>query len=149
MKHRSTGLKFELDGQREENISNLQLARLFNKYFDVSGGNIGQAMYYWISNIKKVEAKLLKIQPPLSLNDFSLDTLKMDWLVILQQFIFHYRLTPARLERILGTDRKIFDHSIQFLKRSGLVQEFQKDILEISPYIQPLVNKRLLEMGML
>jgi len=149
LRHRSTGLKFELAGQREENISNLQLARLFNKYFDVSGGNIGQAMHYWISNIKKVEPKLLKIQLPVNLNDFTLNNLNMEWLIILQQFELHGQLSRARLGRILGSDLNAADQAILYLKRSGLIQEIQNDILVINPYSQSIVHRRLVEMGML
>ena len=148
LRHRSTGLKFELRGQKEENISNLQLARLFNKYFDISGGNIGQAMYYWMSNITKVEPRLLRIKTPVSFSIHNLNKLSMEWLVLLQQFVLHYQLTPDRLERILSTGQNEVDQSIQFLKRCGLIQEFPKGILRISPYVQPVVYKRLEEMGM-
>ena len=36
LRHRSSGFKFELDKQGEDEISNLRLANLFNSHFDIS-----------------------------------------------------------------------------------------------------------------
>ncbi|MBU3950165.1 MAG: amino acid permease [Proteobacteria bacterium] len=149
LRHRSTGLKFQFGKQNEDSISNFRLARLFNNYFDISNGNIGQAIHYWISNIVKVNPLLIDIRTPIIANNQALKKLNTDWLIILQQFMLHKHLTSKRMEQLLGIEKNETGLMIQSLMRSGLIQEIQPEIMQISPYIQPLITKYLDEMDLL
>lgn len=149
LRHRSTGLKFQLGKQNEDLISNFRLAGLFNKYFDISNGNVGQAMHYWISNIIKVNPLAIDIRNPIVINNQALKKLNIDWLIILQQFMLHKHLSTARLKQLLDTDEDKKTLMIQFVKRSGLISEIRPGIMQISPYIQPLISKCLEEMDLL
>ncbi|MFC2088393.1 hypothetical protein ACFLSX_02245 [Calditrichota bacterium] len=149
LRHRSSGLKFEFDGHPEDSISNLRLARLFNKYFDISEGNIGQAIHYWISNITKVKSQLLYIQNPVSVSDKVLNKINKDWLLIMQQFMLHKHLSSERLSRIMGDGSSTLLQLLISFRRSGLIQDIQPDVFQISPYIQPIITKRLSEMDLL
>ena len=148
LRHRSSGLTFELDNHAEEDVSKLRLAKLFNKYFDITDGNIGQAMHYWISNIKRVQSRTLYITTPIDVNDITIDKLDSDWLIILQQFMLHKHLTPERFERIPGSNGTTDMTLLESLKRSGLIRESQPGVLHINPYLQPLVTRRLREMDL-
>ena len=149
LRHRSSGLKFNLEGHSEDNISNLRLARLFNKYFDISEGNIGQAINYWISNIIKLKSQILYIRNPININDKTLSQINKDWLLLIQQFVLHKHLTLERLTNILSEDSSTIQKMLLSLIRSGIIQEIQPNVLTNSPYIQPLINKRLSEMDLL
>jgi amino acid transporter len=149
LRHRSSGLKFELDEQMEDTISNLRRAKLFNKYFDISNGNIGQAMICWISNIVKVKPQIVQIRQAENYPIHALDELDQNWLLILQQFSLHKQLTPARLEMILAWGKTSIEKELTLLKRSGLISEIQKDVLEMNPYLLPLINKKLLEANLI
>ncbi len=149
IRHRSSGLKFRLGNLEEDRLSNLKLARLFNSYFDISSGNIGFALHYWISNIQKVNQNMLDIRPPVRITEDALRDLQMDWIVWLQQFILHKKLTPERLMQISGQTDTTISEIMHTLKRSGIILEEQPDILCINPFMQPLLVKRLKEMDML
>ncbi|MBN1292060.1 MAG: amino acid permease [Candidatus Latescibacteria bacterium] len=148
LRHRSSGLTFELDNHAEGNVSKLHLARLFNKYFDITDGNIGQAMHYWISNIKRVQSHMLYITTPIDIDDITIDKLNSDWLVLLQQFMLHKRLTAERFGRIVSSNGTAHMTLLESLRRSGLIREIESGVLHINPYLQPLVTKRLSELDL-
>ncbi|MFH2046355.1 MAG: amino acid permease [Pseudomonadota bacterium] len=149
LRHRSTGLKFQLGKLNEDLISNFRLAGLFNKYFGISNGNIGQAIHYWISNIVKVNPLTIDIRIPIAANNQALKKMKMDWLITLQQFMLHKHLSDIRLKQLLGGDEEKTDLVVQSLKRSGIIKEIRPGIMQISPYIQPLITNCLEEMDLL
>ena len=149
LRHQSSGLKFRLGATHEERLSNLRMAHLFNAYFDISGGNIGYALHYWVSNIKKVSQNILEIRTPVRIGENAFSHLSMEWIVWLQQFLLHRNLTLERLEQISGQTRTAIADIIYTLKRSGIILEEHPDVLSINPYLQPLLVKRLREKEML
>ncbi len=63
-RHHASGMKFILNKAPEDQISELKLARLFNKYFDFSNGNIGAALNGWIKSIQSVEDNIIYTKYP-------------------------------------------------------------------------------------
>ena len=63
-RHRSTALKFELNGSNEDDLSVWTQARLFSRHFDYSRGNVGVALQAWISNVEGFEDGKLTIKKP-------------------------------------------------------------------------------------
>ena len=149
LRHRSSGLKFRIGNIEEERISNLRLARLFNSYFDISTGNIGYALHYWVSNIQNVNQNVIEMRPPVKIGDETLRNLQIEWIVWLQQFLLHKKLTPERLSQISGQSDSVIAGIIHTLKRSGIILEDTKDIYSINPFLQPLLVKRFREMDVL
>lgn len=149
LRHRSSGFKFELDKQNEDQISNLRLANLFNTHFDISNGNIGLAILNWIGNIQKVKQNNIIISKPEEVKDYFLNSLHSDWFLLLQQFVLHKQLHYSRIARILGMEESKALQSISDLKRSGLVVEYRPNIFHINPYVHNLISKKLVEMGLL
>ena len=149
LRHRSSGFKFELDKQDEEQVSNLRLANLFNRHFDISSGNIGLAILNWIGNIQKVKQNQIVISKPEDVKDYFLNSLNSDWFLLLQQFVLHKQLHSSHIGRILGMDENKATQSVDDLKRSGLVVEYKPNIFHINPYVHNLISKKLAEMGLL
>ena len=149
IRHKSSGFKFELDKQNEDEISNLRLANLFNSYFDISEGNIGLAILNWIANIQKVKQNQIIITKPEDVKDYFLNNLNTEWFLFLQQFVLHKQLNLARIVRILGMEENKASQSIEYLKRSGLIVEFKPNNFHINPYVHNLISKKLAEMDLL
>jgi len=149
LRHQSSGLKFQLGNIREERLSNLRMARLFNAYFDISAGNIGYALHYWLSNIQKVTPDTLEIKTPVRASENALANLNTEWTVWLQQILLHKQLTPERLIQISSHTNEAVAEILYTLKRSGIIVEEHPAVLSINPYIQPLLVKRFREMDML
>ncbi len=149
IRHKSSGFKFELEKQDEDEISNLRLANLFNTYFDISRGNIGLAILNWIANIQKVKQSRIVIVKPEDVKDYFLNNLNTDWFLFLQQFVLHKQLNLIRISRILGIEENKASQSVDYLKRSGLIVEFKPSTFHINPYLHNLISKKLVEMELL
>lgn len=149
LRHESSGLKFTLGSHSEDNLSNLRLARLFNAYFDLSGGNIGHALHCWISNIRNYQQNTLEIKMPSAIKENAFTSLDTDWLIWLQQFLLHKHLTVDRLLQISGTGLEKITGVINTIKRSALLIESEPGVLCINPYIHPVLIKQFKEMDML
>lgn len=149
LRHRSTGLKIELNGQAEDELSELRLARLFNAYFDYSAGNVGAALQGWISHIENFNQGRLALRLPEPPDTASLENLESAWVALLAQVLLHKRLTPARLERIMDDPAQEWQAPLAALKRAGLVIEGTNGTLEIDPYLYPHLYRKFRQMEIL
>ncbi|MCB9207612.1 MAG: amino acid permease [Ignavibacteriales bacterium] len=149
LRHKSSGLKFELNNQMEDQLSNFKLANLFNSYFEISNGNIGTAIFTWIRQISKYYDQEITINKPEEIKNNILNNLNNDWLILLQQFIYHKYLSNDRLQRILNYSEIQAEQSIINLKRTGLINEVQNNIYQINPYVQNIISKKLVELRLL
>ncbi|WP_020530625.1 amino acid permease [Flexithrix dorotheae] len=148
-RHQSSGIKFSLNEKSEEDISEIKMANLFNKFFNYSQGNPGVALNTWISAIEKVYLNTIEIVPPESPEIDVLDKMKPEWLIILENFILHKRLTYPKLRRILGIPQEEIKDLIENIKRTGLVEENKSEILIINPYVEFLIIKILKQKGII
>jgi hypothetical protein len=149
LRHKSSGLKFEYDNQTEDQISNFKLANLFNTYFDISKGNIGAAIFTWLSNIKEYNSQEIVIKRPEVIKRNVLNNLTKDWQIILQQIIYHKFLTKERIIRMLQINENEAEKSLNELRRSGLITEHQNNVYQLNPYIQFIVSNMFIEMRLL
>jgi hypothetical protein len=149
LRHKSSGLKFEIQSLSEDRFSNLKMARLFNAYFDISDGNIGCALHYWISNISGIRQDVLTMRRPEKISTEALNNLSVDWTIWLQQLILHKQLSLQRLEHISQLSDKAVHDIMHALKRSGIVVKEPTGFYSINPYIHSVLVKRLREIGML
>ncbi|KPL20948.1 MAG: hypothetical protein AMS23_10110 [Bacteroides sp. SM1_62] len=148
-RHRSSGLKFRIDKKREESISEIALARLFNRYFDQSNGNPGTALYQWLCNIEKVTAGTLYIRSPKNLDLQPIENMDDDPTVVLLQLVLHKRMPYGKLERVLGLEPHFTEEIVNSLVRTGVIEERPERILHINPYIEPFVSKVFKRKGLL
>jgi len=147
-RHRSSGLKFKLDKKEEGKISEIRLARLFNKYFDSSDGNPGTVLYQWLSNIQKVSAGTIHIKVPKTIDLQPIENLDDDSVVVLVQLVLHKRMPYPKLEKVMGIEPHLTGTVVNPLIRKGLIDERAEGLLIINPYAEPFVRKVLKRKGL-
>ncbi len=149
LRHKAGGLKFELNRKNEDDFSEWDFAKLFNKYFELTKGNPGQTAKAWISNIMMVRGDLLVIKSPKKpptqhLNDINDDL----WIVILQ-FILHRRLDIEKLSKVLHQTHNQTLALLQNLLRAGIVEEKFERIYALNPYLEQILASKLKNKNML
>ncbi len=138
-RHQSSGMAISIKSSKIP-MNELQMAQLFNGYFDYSQGNPGTALNGWLANIKKVSAGILYITRPELPSLVAVRDLSQEWTMALTQFILHKRLTQEKLERLSGWTRSATKSLLLGMLRAGIVVEKASGIYHIDPYIQPFVT---------
>jgi len=149
LRHRSSSMQFRLGRKVEEKLSALSLARLFDTYFQISGGNPGVALIIWLANITHVRDKEILIRMPEPPSPGALATLDEDWLLFLTQFVIHKRLSSERLERMTSLNGEPLRRTIARMGAVGLLLERSPGLYTINPYLDGLVQKTLRGRGLL
>ncbi len=140
-RHLAGGLKLNYKNKDLEHISKINLAKLFVKYFKISDGNISSALLLWIGNITKLENKTIFINQPKA-NISLLETISLDDLIILTQFVLHKNLTINSLSNIVLEPKNKVEEKLGFLIRAGLITK-KDNIYKINPYLQSQIIKHL------
>jgi oligoribonuclease (3'-5' exoribonuclease) len=148
-RHRSSGLKFRIEKKKEENISEIALARLFNRYFDQSDGNPGTVLYQWLGNIEKASAGTIYIKQPKNIDLQPIENLDDNSMVVLVQLALHKRMPFGKLEKVLGIETNITEEIVNSLIRTGVIEERPERVLLINPFIEPYVRKVFKRKGLL
>lgn len=149
VRHRSTGLRFELDGRHEEQLSDFTIARFFNALFEHSAGNIGAALRTWVACIEEVDGERLRLRRPDRPALAALEGLSDEDRVWLRQVVLHKQLTPQRLARLFRVDEIAARRRVIQLQRMGLLVESSRDVLEMHPYLHAFIIQHLDEREML
>ena len=148
IRHQTGGLRFVLNNKSEESLSEWNYAKLFNRYFNLSGGNPGYTLQSWLANISKVVGKTIYISPPTIPNLSHLDGISDDlWMVILQ-IALHRRCTPTRLSIILRQSEKETRLLLTEMLRSGLVEERFTNVFALNPILEPFLLNKMREKGL-
>ncbi|BDQ02744.1 amino acid permease [Ignavibacterium sp.] len=142
-RHNSSGLMFQLGNKDEEQIGELKLAGLFDRYFDYYDGNPGTAMNGWLANIKKYDSNKLIIQNPAIYDLSPLEELNEDWLIYLAQISLHRRISLESLLKVMKANEKSGADIVRTLLRSGLIIEKSSNVYGINLYIEPFLIKVL------
>jgi len=148
-RHASTGLRFSLDGRRDDELSDLAVAQLFTRHFDHTGGNIAAALQSWLAHIEHVEAEQLAIVSPGPFDDDALDVLDGELVAILLQLVLHKGMSVEGLERVSGQPRADLQRHLASLRRAGLVQLERRNVVRLQPRTQHLVLRSALRRGLL
>ncbi len=149
LRHRSTGLKLELDGEQEDNLSEWKLAKLFTAFFDTSRGNVGVALQTWISQIQKVSHDTLTITPPVPPAVNVLDELAPLQRVLLVHLLLHGSVSHTRLLRISGLPEDVLQTEMDVLQRSGLVDTPAPGTWLVNPFMRPYLTQAFTDRRML
>lgn len=141
----STGLGFALDSREDPELSRLALARLFTKYYEYTGGNVGASLRAWAGHIREVEDERIVMERPAAVDLEVLDQLDMDLVAILLQLVLHRQLGFDRLERVsqVPVDR-LLGH-VRALERMGLVTQSRQGVVELERFTAHHVHTRLLQ----
>ena len=165
-RHRSTALKFELNGSNEDDLSAWGQARLFSRYLDYSRGNVGVALQAWISNVEGFEDGKLIIKKPRPHYAPELKYLNPDWMLLIVQFVLHRRLTIERLNRITKVNTTDLQKQVNTLIRAGILTARPSPpppeadpslaeggaaavVYELNPFMRPHLVNELVDKGVL
>ncbi len=140
-RHKTGGLKIQLDGISEENISASKQKAFMEYILDKSDGNIGVAFNLWLGHISKVDGDLL-IMKSGKFRDLPAVADKL-WLIALTQLAIHKATGPRKLSLVLSQSQGETLNLLSNLKRAALIEEISNGGFQLSPYMQPFVMKRL------
>jgi amino acid transporter len=147
VRHRTGGIKFTLNGKNEDMLNQWNFAKLFNRYFNLTGGNPGFTMQAWLSNITKVMGKAIIIRNPTIPTTVYLNEISNDlWLVILQIAI-HRRFNVERLSRILRQEESQSRVLIADLLRAGIIEERFPKVYALNASIETFLLEKLRDKG--
>ncbi len=146
-RHKTGGLRFILNNKPEENLSEWNYAKLFNRYFNISGGNPGYTQQLWLANINRIVDKTIYIKPPVSPSLSLLNWLNDDLWMIILQLMLHRRCSIERLSRIIKQDEPQTLTLITEMKRAGLVEERFPGVFAVNSILEPHLVRIMKEKG--
>ncbi|NLF41856.1 MAG: hypothetical protein GX587_04110, partial [Bacteroidales bacterium] len=149
LRHKAGGLTFYLNSKTEKQLSQWEMARLFNRYFTVFKGNPGYTLQAWIANIQHQEAKNIIIRTPSVPYLKPLENLNTDTLNLLVQFVLHRRISIPGLASIMGVELSQSVAILNGLHRMGLIHEKFQAVYALNPYLEPFIIQILEEREML
>lgn len=147
-RHESSGLKFHFQDKDEDDISEITLARLFNRYFEMSKGNPGAVLFQWLSNIISVKNETIQIKTPAIIDMQPIEDLDDDTMVVLVQLLLNKRMPYENLELLLGNESGSTSQIVDALGRTGLFEDRPDRLLQINPYAEPMVRSVLKSKGL-
>lgn len=148
-RHESGNLKLRLYNRLRDQLRPWDYARLFSKYYSVSGGNVGVALQYWLANIEDVKDKTLFIRTPQMPDISVLDTMKSGWYLLIIQLLLHKRANLRKLARIMRENVQEIKETIDILLRSGIVEEKNPGVYELNTLFYPFILRKLNEKDMI
>ncbi|MBU1168521.1 MAG: hypothetical protein KKD44_03055 [Proteobacteria bacterium] len=143
MRHKATGLIFTYGHHTEETISELNLARMFRRFYDYSKGNPGVALHAWISHIDQVQGDTVQMATSFLPDLTKLSHLPMDWMVVILQFVLHKTLNRPRLMRLMGWEEPPCRRIIDVLQRAGILEAHGDNRWSINPYAESFLIDQL------
>lgn len=138
-RHRTSRLKFSVEGKHEDHLSDWKLAKLFTRYFDLSGGNVGVALQQWVCNFESISPEgTIETSYPRQPDPEVLSSIEKDHVIILIQFILHKRMSFERLLRVMHADKEELLKQVEVLHRLDFLRE-KNGVWEINRYLQPFL----------
>ncbi len=149
IRHRSTGLAFELAGRPESTLRDWRIARLFSAHFDNSAGMVGVALTAWIAGVTAVGPTTLTIEAPTQPSLEPLEGLRVSWVAVLVQLVLHRQLTRERLLSVSQLPEAELLEELAALLRMGLVTEDRRGVIELDLVVEHLLIAHFEESGVL
>ncbi|MBE0638512.1 MAG: amino acid permease [Bacteroidales bacterium] len=148
-RHHTTNLKLRMHGRLHDTLRTWDYAKLFSKYFTISGGNVGVALQSWLANIEDVKEDNLYIRVPQMPDISVLDTLNLGWYLLIIQLMLHKRANLRKLTRICRGSTQVIKENIDILLRSGILMEKNPGVYEINTLLYPYIQRKLIEKDMI
>jgi amino acid transporter len=146
VRHRSTGMGLSVDGRPTQGLADWRLARFFNQLFDLTRGNVGEALQSWIASIEAVADQRVLVRTPETPRSGPLEELRPRQRGLLGALAVHRRLPLDGIARIACLDAAALDEEVAALRRSGLVEE-SGGALVLNRYVEPELRRVLQERG--
>ena len=147
-RHRSSGMSVSFD-TAEEPLSEVQFARLFNRYFNYSKGVPGTALGGWLANVKKISNGKMIVKKPEPLDISSFKDISEEWGELLKNLIIHKRMGKEKIARVLNWDIGKTETILLALQRAGLVVEKIPGVYQVDSYIHPFVTESFKDRNLL
>ncbi len=144
-RHRSTGLRFTLEGRPEDSLGELAMARLFSAHFNAAAGNMAAALRGWLAHVENCTDQEITIRRPVAADWSALDALDADGKTLLLQLILHKEASRGRIRRVLGQPEPVVDDLLRELTHAALVVEHPSRGFGLNPYIQHHVIRHFRE----
>jgi amino acid transporter len=148
-RHESGNLRLRLHNRMRDQLRPWDYARLFSKYYSVSGGNVGVALQYWLANIEDVKDNTLFIRSPQMPDISALDTMESGWYLLIIQLLLHKRANLRKLARIMRENVQEIKETIDILLRAGIVEEKNPGVYELNTLFYPFLLRKLNEKDMI
>lgn len=142
LRHQAGGMKFIMDRKHEKTLSNWDYARLFNRFFNLSGGNPGYTINLWLAGIRKISGNALYMEKPFVKEITFNEDLPPDEIFYILQFILHRRFSVKSLSAILQNDVIRTEKTVRKLMQKGILTEKFPEVYCLNPAMEiPLVRK--------
>ncbi|MFC1734274.1 hypothetical protein ACFL6I_28560, partial [candidate division KSB1 bacterium] len=135
IRHNSSGFTFTLNNKKQDVFFPWDYARLFNRYFNYTKGNVGFALQTWINHINALGDNEIIISNPRIPELSIINELNKEWLFYLSLIVLHRRISYSKLKRITHGNEKETQNKIFTLLQCGLIIEKRPGIFEINPNI--------------
>lgn len=149
LRHKAGGLKFRINKKDEDAFTEFDFARLFNRYFSVSGGNPGFVVRAWISNITDIQGKTIEIKQPQIPDTAALKSLAQEDYLLILQFVLHRRFDKAKLIAVMHSNEQDVNETLNKLLRQGIVEEKFNGVYALNQMLEPLLIDQLKERKLL
>ncbi|HBQ82423.1 MAG: hypothetical protein A2X03_14870 [Bacteroidetes bacterium GWA2_40_15] len=149
IRHKAGGMDFILNKKHEKEMTNLDYARLFNSFFNLSSGNPGYALNLWLAGIKKITGNTLIMDKPSDKAVSFPENLPKDEIIYILQFILHRRFSLGSLTELLQSDFESTDKIVRILLQKGIVIEKFPEVFALNPALEILLVKKLKSLELL
>jgi hypothetical protein len=149
LRHQAGGMKFIMDKEHEKAMSSWEYVRLFNRFFNLSGGNPGYTINLWLAGIREIADNTLYMEKPFG-NDITFnEDLPPDEIFYILQFILHRRFSVKSLSAILQYDIAITEKTVRILLQKGILTEKFTEVYCLNPALEILLVKKLKSLELL
>ena len=138
-RHHSGGIPLMYKGDERNNISQLQLSLLFNKFFGVSEGNPEAALNTWIKSIKGYNGEFIEIRKPTKHHPAALMHLDPEQLVLIALMLQHKYLNAEQLSNITATTLEQAENVLVSASSKGFIVNNPAGYYRVEPNIKPLL----------
>lgn len=149
LRHQSGGLKLVIDKQNEDEMSNWEYAKIFNRIFDLSGGNPGTAITIWLSCITNISGNILFMKKPSDQDNRLNEEFTETEMLLLLQLVLHRRLSKETLSELLQTDVDVLTDRLNLLLQKGVLRKPATDVYGVHPLVEMHLIKKLKNLELL
>lgn len=139
----ASNMQYAIGNTHEDQLSEIKIAKYFNLLFNYSQGNIGTALNGWLTSIDTIKDNTIYLNYPKKINESILSNMPDDWILIIIELLIHRRMNENYLLSRIGNSIIDANTTIHKLKRSGIVRDYDKNTIELNPYIEPFIVKHL------
>jgi len=149
LRHQASGMNFRLGKKHEKAMTDWDYAQLFNRFFNLSGGNPGHTINLWLAGIRKILGNTLFMEKPFGKEIAFREDLPADEIFYILQFVLHRRFSLRSLSEILQNDIENTEKKVRVLLQKGILTEKFPEIYSLNPALEIHLVKKLKSLELL